>query len=636
MTMKHLLFFLTTAAFFANAHAQFSSDAANPLAVCAAANSQGSVKAVNDDLTSTGGSFVFWIDRRVDASGNYELYGQRLDKDGNIIWENDGRLIITSGLSVSNLTVVKWQQGLLLCYVLGTDSISCAYLDSNGHNKWAAPVAVASKDYNAYVLGVSAAGCLEVFPTSTGAAFTYYITYFGGSAAIGYNKIDFNGNVLLGNNAVAYTLSGYDYRSISDGADGAYLLSKGNGLGSTITIDRINSSGGKLWGTGVEITDGGGSLGFAGDISMNVSANHDLYVTWDSYNGNVQHTKVLNSGSLAWAFKRLSLSTYALPNAGRCHARIANNDSVFATWVETPASNANVMIQKIGIDGGLSLPAGGKILGVANGYYVYPKVALGNGGADGISFFSTPTTTVAVGAQGIKPDNSLLWSATKILCDAYSKWNFYQDFVVLDDEGDCNTIFWTGFDGNIYGANTCKIADVMPIKTGSLKAENFGMRNKISWAGYNQGTSDSYEVERSFNGINFISLATIQAKGIDNNYAFWDEHPVTGNNFYRIKLHNAAGKTEYSNVVKVNVSSTQLFSISAYPNPVINILNINLSSDTAKNATITICDMAGKMVKTITVNANAFTVDMTRLLRGVYFIKYKDDNKSAVVKVEKY
>ncbi|HNP22721.1 MAG TPA: T9SS type A sorting domain-containing protein [Panacibacter sp.] len=630
--MKKIYFAFLFLLLSAIASAQFSLNAATPFGLCNDSHDQKSTRAVDDDITGSGGYFVFWLDSRSNTSNNYELYGQSLDKNGNPRWEANGRLIASSGSTITDIKVTKGPDGLLLAYVVKSDSVVCMYLDANGVNKWAAPSLVARKDGS--IIYVDGGAAFNIFATSTGAGITYNITFTGGFSAIGYNKIDITGTVSFANNSKSYSLSGYDYRSVSDGADGFYALSKGNGIGSTITIDRITSSGVKAWANGVEITNGGGATGFAGNISMNVASNKDLYVTWDASGSNVYVARVSKSGSLAWNFGRVALSLSSPASAGRSNARITAADSIIVTWNENGVGATNTMIQKLGQNGNIGLPAGGKIVDVANGYYGYPKLALN--GDNAVCFFSTPgKNSVAIGAQTINSDNSFKWPVTIPVTDAYLKWNFYDDYQVLDDAAGCNAIFWTGFDGNIYGANTCESEVVLPVKTGTLKAEMVGLQNKITWEGFNQSAGDLYQVQRSSNARDFTNIGTVAAKGTDNHYTWWDKQPLNGNSYYRIKLSGISGNNEYSNIVKTTAGAQPLIMISAYPNPVKNILNVQLGQMPRTNALITVSDMAGKVIRTVPANQSALSIDMSHLSKGLYFITYKDDKSKTVVKVQK-
>ncbi len=527
-----------------SSYAQFSSDPSAPLSICNEASSQGKVKAVNDVLNAGGGYYVFWIDQR--SGSNAQVYAQHLDKNGNALWAANGKLIQTDAVNITAFQVINWNKKILVIYTVNQDSVKCMLIDKNGNNVWSAPTVIASGN-SGPVLYVTAE-CLNAFPTTTGANITYYITFFGGSSAIGFNKIDFSGNRQLNNNEIYYQFSGYDYRSASDGQDGVYVLSKSNGIGSTMTIDRLNASGGKQWSSGVEITDGGGSLGFAGNISMNVDTKHDLYVTWDAANGNVLHTKVLNTGLLGWSFKRREMSVAATPNASRCHAAIKNGIVCIAWFENTSITNAT--LQAVSSSGTLLLPAGGKVLGEANGYYEYPRLAFGSNSV--VCFYSANASgAVGINAQGLYSSGAPLYTSPKTLSNAYLKWNFYNDFVAMDDAATCNAIFWTGVDGNIYGANTCSAAQAVTAN------EN-------------------------------------KAVGTDKKY-----------------------------------------SITAYPNPAENFINITLNSKPAKNAGITVCNLQGIIVKQLAINSTSTVVDISRFLPGMYFIKYKDDAGTAITEIQK-
>lgn len=307
--MKHIYLYFLAFLIVSGAQAQFSSDPSNPLTLCSAPGMKRSIQAVEDKFSVDGGYYVFWVDDR-SSPGNSQIYAQRVDKDGNLLWENNGRLIATHGGDVMAIRAKNWQNGILLCYVKNSDSVICKNLGSEGQNLWPGNVLVATSDYANNVIYVSPIGCFDIIPTTTGANISYLLAFTGGQTVLGLNRIDFSGNVLWGNNSKHYELSGYDYRVISDGTGGWYALSKGNGSGEPITIDRIDSNGALLWATGVNISDGGyGPFGFGGNISLNTDANHDLYVTWDAHDLNVYHTKVFHGGSLAWPFKRIALST---------------------------------------------------------------------------------------------------------------------------------------------------------------------------------------------------------------------------------------------------------------------------------------------------------------------------------------
>ncbi|MCU0441727.1 MAG: T9SS type A sorting domain-containing protein [Bacteroidia bacterium] len=80
-------------------------------------------------------------------------------------------------------------------------------------------------------------------------------------------------------------------------------------------------------------------------------------------------------------------------------------------------------------------------------------------------------------------------------------------------------------------------------------------------------------------------------------------------------------------------SSATLFNLSTYPNPVTNILNIELSH----KGTVDILSIDGKLIETRTFNTNGLhTIDLSHLSTGLYLCTFSNYQESKVVKFIKY
>ncbi len=76
----------------------------------------------------------------------------------------------------------------------------------------------------------------------------------------------------------------------------------------------------------------------------------------------------------------------------------------------------------------------------------------------------------------------------------------------------------------------------------------------ISWTSVQETNVDHYEVERSKDVIGFESIGRATARNtgaLEQAYSLKDAQPLSGNNFYRIKIIEKDGKISYSNVVLV-------------------------------------------------------------------------------------
>lgn len=85
-------------------------------------------------------------------------------------------------------------------------------------------------------------------------------------------------------------------------------------------------------------------------------------------------------------------------------------------------------------------------------------------------------------------------------------------------------------------------------------------------------------------------------------------------------------------VAKVNLDRPAIL---AYPNPVSNMLTIALTSGIGGSENITLTDINGKVLRQIPVTSEKMTVDMTDLPSGLYLVRYKDEQRSQVIKVTK-
>ena len=94
--------------------------------------------------------------------------------------------------------------------------------------------------------------------------------------------------------------------------------------------------------------------------------------------------------------------------------------------------------------------------------------------------------------------------------------------------------------------------------------------------------------------------------------------------------------TQFSTIpTSVATANNTGFSLTAYPNPVNNMVTVKTDAPKADNAKLTITDMTGKMMQEAAVTGNSTAIDMSSLSAGVYFIKYSSDTNAQVIKITK-
>ncbi|RYZ43143.1 MAG: T9SS type A sorting domain-containing protein, partial [Sphingobacteriales bacterium] len=144
-----------------------------------------------------------------------------------------------------------------------------------------------------------------------------------------------------------------------------------------------------------------------------------------------------------------------------------------------------------------------------------------------------------------------------------------------------------------------------------------------------------FSIERSADAVNFMEVGSAKANGSASSYSFWDEQPVTGINYYRIRMTDASGASSYSSIVSAMVKGNQVFEMNAFPNPVKDVLTVSISGNMGANAVVTLSDVSGRVIKMLDLASSQVQIDTRNLAAGVYFIRYQDADKSETVKVTK-
>jgi hypothetical protein len=170
-------------------------------------------------------------------------------------------------------------------------------------------------------------------------------------------------------------------------------------------------------------------------------------------------------------------------------------------------------------------------------------------------------------------------------------------------------IWYTRNDNNGY---------ILPVKLLSFDAKKVAGSVQLKWATAEEINTKEFVVERSSDGVHFIKLNTVSARGSNSAYAVTDAQPYAGNNFYRLVSMDKNGYKEYSRILKINFSKG--FTVSLSPNPTSDRVTINLSNFT-EQLQLRIVDMTGRVVKTTLISQQTTTVPLQGLTKGLYLVK---------------
>ena len=181
-------------------------------------------------------------------------------------------------------------------------------------------------------------------------------------------------------------------------------------------------------------------------------------------------------------------------------------------------------------------------------------------------------------------------------------------------------------------ATTWSLAALLPVKLSSFNAVGLQNQVNLNWITASEINSQNFEVERSVDGVNFTSVATVAAKGQSarsTTYQTIDRNlPASNVLYYRIKSVSVSGAFEYSPVQRVSLRNINL---SISPNPANSLLYIN-SNNLVQHAEL--LDMMGKRVFASQNNkTNSLSIDVSKLPNGNYALKTTIDGVTKVQKI---
>lgn len=167
----------------------------------------------------------------------------------------------------------------------------------------------------------------------------------------------------------------------------------------------------------------------------------------------------------------------------------------------------------------------------------------------------------------------------------------------------------------IFGPSTFNSSTgILPIIMGDFSATLNEGQVDLNWSTDLESNSDHFTVERSTNaGADWTTIGTVGAAGNSSgvrNYSFTDNKPAQGTNEYRLQLVDKDGKFSYSDVKSVRLGIVS--SVSLYPNPARDYVNVTLNGSAGENMLIRLYNQSGQvLIEKNVSNAGGTTVSLS-------------------------
>jgi hypothetical protein len=174
----------------------------------------------------------------------------------------------------------------------------------------------------------------------------------------------------------------------------------------------------------------------------------------------------------------------------------------------------------------------------------------------------------------------------------------------------------------------------LPVELVSFTAELRNGRVEVTWTTESELNNDFFTVQRTNSGETFEEVTEVDGAGTTaqtRRYTAFDQQPLPGKWYYRVRQTDFNGSHSYSKLVSVEVPESYYRTI--YPNPGNGEqVSVSVSSgDVGKDAEVWISDQSGKDVyrsARFVVSSREIQVSMnSRLSSGIYVFSLVLENE---------
>ncbi len=184
----------------------------------------------------------------------------------------------------------------------------------------------------------------------------------------------------------------------------------------------------------------------------------------------------------------------------------------------------------------------------------------------------------------------------------------------------------TAFSGGGGGSTGQPLVNPVPIKVEYFRGTKQGVNNLLDWKVSCTNTpSATLTLERSADARSFSSVYTINATALRclQPFSYSDATALAGMNYYRLKMTDAYGVTNYSSIVALLNKDKGFEIVNITPNPVTDgTFKLNITTAQQTKMEVVITDVQGRVMSkqslTLTAGFNAIDMNVSNLAKGTY------------------
>ncbi|MEM8896894.1 MAG: T9SS type A sorting domain-containing protein [Bacteroidota bacterium] len=191
------------------------------------------------------------------------------------------------------------------------------------------------------------------------------------------------------------------------------------------------------------------------------------------------------------------------------------------------------------------------------------------------------------------------------------------------------------------GLSTAELSSVLPVEFLAFSVEEQNEHAQVSWSVFEDASSHTYQLERSLDGQTFSVLNSQKSIGIAGkaSYSFQDQNVNrlgTDRLYYKVAHIDINGALSYSSIVELAISGQSALSLSVYPNPAFDEINLDIFLPSQDKYQLSIFNKLGQSMLSENIpGITSFlqrTVNVSSWPAGVYLIRLGDARESLTYK----
>jgi hypothetical protein len=401
-----------------NSYAQWNANPIINTPISIAPKGQDNSHAVID---SKGGAIVAWDDNRNSVTGQSDIYAQRIRKNGVVKWTSNGKAICTQTATQKSSSISESDNGSAIITWedkrAGNYDIYAQKIDSSGNVLWTLDgIAVCSKttqQKNPKIISDNAGGAIIVWEDSLNNYWDIYAQRVSSTGSLLWTST----GVVVCNSPNTQT----NPRLKSDGFNGAIFTwqDKRNNVDYDVYAQRLDNNGSALWtANGVVICN---AVNTQNNPRIEPDGANGVLIGWtdkrNAVDNNIYTQRINSTGVVQWATNGV-LVCGATNNQSALDMKYLGSNGLLLTWKDDRATANAIYAQLVSLAGVNQLTGNGILISNSLKSINPNTISDGLGGAI-IAWQDSTTLGWDIMTQKINSVGAIQWAVGgEIVCSA--------------------------------------------------------------------------------------------------------------------------------------------------------------------------------------------------------------------------